>query len=395
MARIVTLAAKELLLLRRDVHGLALLFVMPSLFILIMSFALSDRYDSHNPTISYYLIDTEKNAASEALIQTLTERVEFERLTDSENDMQSLLQKTRDDNAQFLLVINSDHIQQLMNGGAALELHVAPGTDRVTAQLFAASLREQLSTIYIQQSLDDAFGSSRLDTGIDMDMGQALTVHSLYLGGAGQQQTPTAVQQNVPAWLLFAMFFITIPLSTTLIREREQGTLARLRSMGVGSYQFLLGKLVPFFIVNMLQVGAMLLVGIYLIPALGGERLEILGSAGALLVISSAAALAAVSYALLIANLASTTEQATIAAGVCNIIMAALGGIMVPRFIMPPVMQDLSQWSPMAWGLDGFLDILLRAGDIADVLPEAGRLIALAALLLVLASLLSKNQLTR
>ena len=75
--------------------------------------------------------------------------------------------------------------------------------------------------------------------------------------------------------------------------------------------------------------------------------------------------------------------------------MAALGGIMVPRFIMPPVMQDLSQWSPMAWGLDGFLDILLRAGDIADVLPEAGRLIALAILLLILASLLSKNQMTR
>ncbi len=393
--RLLSLVGKEFLLLRRDVHGLALLFVMPSLFILIMSFALSDRYDSHNPTISYYLIDKDKSEASAALIQTIAERVEFQRVTASENSMQSLLKKTRDDGAKFLLVINSDHKQQLMNERAALEMHVAPGTDSVTTQLFRAFLREQLSTVYLQQSLQDEFGPAAVDAALETDLQQALVTHSLYVGGKGQQQTPTAVQQNVPAWLLFAMFFITIPLSTTLIREREQGTLARLKSMGVGNYQFLLGKLVPFFTINLLQVGAMLLVGIYLIPALGGERLEILGSVGALLLISSAAALAAVSYALLIANLASTTEQATIAAGVCNIIMAALGGIMVPRFIMPAFMQDLSQLSPMAWGLDGFLDILLRAGDIVDVLPEAGRLIALAALLLILASLLSKKQTTR
>ncbi len=393
--RLLSLIGKEFLLLRRDVHGLALLFVMPSLFILIMSFALSDRFDSHNPTISYYLIDLDKSKASRALIQGLAERIEFRRVEAGDSDMKSLLHKARDDGAQFLVVINADYLQQLMNDDAALALHVAPSTDKVTAQLFKAFLHERLSAVYVQQSLQEAFGTDNTDSDFGIDMQQALTEHSLYTGDAGQQQIPTAVQQNVPAWLLFAMFFITIPLSTTLIREREQGTLARLRSMGVGNYQFLLGKLVPFFTINMLQVGAMLLVGIYLIPALGGERLEILGSVGALLVISSAAALAAVSYALLIANLASTTEQATIAAGVCNIIMAALGGIMVPRFIMPQFMQDLSQWSPMAWGLDGFLDILLRAGEIADVLPEAGKLLALAALLLIIASLLSREQTTR
>lgn len=395
MLRISSLARKELLLLRRDVHGLLLLFVMPSLFILIMSFALSDQYESHNPTISYYLVDKDKNAASETLIDTLAEQPQFKRLIASENDSQSLLQNTSDDDAQFLLVVNPDHRQRLLAGGAALELNIAPGTNSASAQLFASFLREQLTKIYVEQSLVDAFGAGAMSSGLDMEMERALAIRSLYNSGAGQEQTPTAVQQNVPAWLLFAMFFITLPLSTTLIREREQGTLGRLRSMGVSNYQFLLGKLIPFFVLNLLQVGAMLLVGIYLIPALGGERLEILGSAGALLVISSAAALAAVSYALLIANIASTTEQATIAAGVCNIIMAALGGIMVPRFIMPPIMQDLSQWSPMAWGLDGFLDILLRAGDVADVMPEAGRLIALAILLLLLASLISRKQLTR
>lgn len=395
MSSLSSLMAKEFVLLRRDMHGLALLFVMPSLFILIMSFALSDRYAKHNPSVRYYLLDLDNSKASAALIQTLAASAEFRRLHSEASDIDSLLQKTSDDKAHFLLVINPGHSQALMAGGVALQLHTAPGTDSLTARLFAALLREKLTALYVEQKLQDAFGSTVTDAGIDIDTAQALTVHSLYRGGQGLEKTPSAVQQNVPAWLLFAMFFITIPLSTTLIREREQGTLARLRSMGVGSVQLLLGKLVPFFAVNLLQVGAMLMVGMYLIPALGGERLEIVGSLTALLVISTAAALAAVSYALLIAHIARTTEQATIAAGVCNIIMAAMGGIMVPRFIMPPVMQDISQWSPMAWGLDGFLDILLRAGNTVDVLPEAGRLLAFAALLLVLASLFSRNQTTR
>jgi ABC-2 type transport system permease protein len=85
---------------------------------------------------------------------------------------------------------------------------------------------------------------------------------------------------------------------------------------------------------------------------------------------------AAVSYALLVANLVSTAEQATIFTGVANLLMAAIGGIMVPRFVMPAAMQAVSLYSPMAWGLEGYLDVFLRQGDLAMVLPWALRLVA-------------------
>ncbi|MDD5548500.1 MAG: ABC transporter permease, partial [Sulfurovaceae bacterium] len=45
--------------------------------------------------------------------------------------------------------------------------------------------------------------------------------------------------------------------------------------------------------------------------------------------------------------------------GFTNIIFAAIGGIMVPLFVMPQFMQDLSILSPMSWGLDAFLGIFL------------------------------------
>jgi ABC-2 type transport system permease protein len=70
----------------------------------------------------------------------------------------------------------------------------------------------------------------------------------------------------------------------------------------------------------------------------------------------------------------SSSEQATIFTGAANLLMAALGGIMVPRFLMPPLMQSLSACSPMAWGLDGFLDVFLRQGGVAMAAPEALKL---------------------
>ena len=49
---------------------------------------------------------------------------------------------------------------------------------------------------------------------------------------------------------------------------------------------------------------------------------------------------------------------------------------MVPKFIMPETMQQLANISPMSWGLDGFLDIFLRGGDIFMVLDESFMLMA-------------------
>jgi ABC-2 type transport system permease protein len=92
-----------------------------------------------------------------------------------------------------------------------------------------------------------------------------------------------------------------------------------------------------------------------------------------------------VAWALLIASIAQTSEQATIVGGVGNILMGAIGGIMVPKFIMPAGMQKLAALSPMAWGLEGFHTVMLRHGSFADILPSLAQLLAFAALSLLAA----------
>jgi len=77
---------------------------------------------------------------------------------------------------------------------------------------------------------------------------------------------------------------------------------------------------------------------------------------------------------------ARTIEQATVVGGE-DVADAAIGGIMVPRFVMPPAMQGVTQISPMAWALDGFHAVILRHGTAADVALPCLQLLALAAAL--------------
>ncbi len=189
-------------------------------------------------------------------------------------------------------------------------------------------------------------------------------------------EMPTSVQQSVPGWSLFAMFFIVIPLSVAFIKERQQGSLVRVMSMPVPAWAIVMGKAIPFFFINQAQLILMLFVGMYIVPLLGGESLVIGNSPGALAVLACGASVAAVSYGLMVSTFCKTVEQATTFGGTSSIIFGALGGVMVPTFEMPSFMQKLSVISPMSWGLEGFLDIFVRNGTVRDVMPEALALIA-------------------
>jgi len=68
-----------------------------------------------------------------------------------------------------------------------------------------------------------------------------------------------------------------------------------------------------------------------------------------------------------VANISSTSEEATTIGGVSNIILAALGGIMVPKFVMPEFMQNITTFSPMNWGLEGLLEIFVMGGGFYDI----------------------------
>jgi ABC-2 type transport system permease protein len=193
------------------------------------------------------------------------------------------------------------------------------------------------------------------------------------------------VQQNVPAWLIFGMFFVVMPISALFIVERREGTLARMASLQVPFSMLLLGKVGPFFVINLGQTVLMLLAGKTLVPWFGGEALALPARWDLVAAVAACTSLAAIGWGLVVAVCARTLEQATVIGGVGNILAAAIGGIMVPRFVMPEAMQSLADTSPMAWALDGFHAVMLRQGEAADIALPCLKLLALAAVLLAIA----------
>ena len=369
------LIVKEWKLLLRDWHALLLLFVMPAAFILVMSFAMQKGYAEHEGVrVHYYLVDQDSSSVSRAFLQQLAAIPEFKRVP-SKRSIAALKARVKRSQVQFLVIVPKGF------GNAMLDKHpkpeqmlAGPDVEPAVYQLFVAALRGALGHTYLQHLLAPVQTQLEISGGNGLDAaGKLLEDHSLYEVD-GHSQRPSSVQQSVPAWLLFAMFFIALPISTTWVQERQQGTYARLRSMGLGAGALLGGKLLSYIVINLLQVVLMIAIGVFVVPWLGGDMLTLGHAPLALCLMALAVSFASVAYALLIANLVSTSEQATMLTGVANLLMAAIGGIMVPSFVMPPLMQALSNYSPMAWGLQGFLDIFLRQGGISMVLPQAGLL---------------------
>ncbi len=189
-----------------------------------------------------------------------------------------------------------------------------------------------------------------------------------YVARGNRNVIPNSAQHNVPAWTLFAMFFIVIPFASAMIKEKEDGSLSRLLTMP-GSYSMImLSKILVYLVVCYLQFISIMLMGVYLFPLFGLPALYISGKMTSLTVMAFSAALAAIGYGIAVGTIARTHQQAAIFGSISVVILAAVGGIWVPIFMMPPFFRVFSAASPMNWGLNGFYDILVRNASLINVL---------------------------
>lgn len=394
--RLLALWLKETIALLRDRHGLLALFIMPIIFILVMTMALRDAFTPGTTIdVAYVVVDLDQSVHSKSLIKRLDKAAAFHR-RNSSNDQAVARQGILAGQYSLALILPKGFGERLLTPTGAdgqptapLQLLIDPTLSPALQLAFRSQVMAALGALRadeLTQRAGKLFGLPTAADSSEKDWPDEIT--SIAVRNDLSAKLPSSVQQNVPAWLIFAMFFVVIPVSSIFIIERQQGTLQRLRAMGLPFRLILAGKLLPFFVVNQLQAVMMVLVGIFLVPLFGGEALEMPANLPQLLnwwAVSAAVSLAAVAWALLIASLAKTTEQATIIGGVGNVLMGAIGGIMVPKFVMPAVMQKLAAFSPMAWGLDGFHSVMLRHGSFADILPSLAQLLAFAALALTLA----------
>ena len=379
------IAGKEWRLLLRNPHALAVLFVMPAVFLLVMSFALKNTLLSQAialPKAGWVVEDSSSLA-------TIWSNDWIGRNGGERFGSRALLQDAlRARRVQAGVIVREQWVDPRgLPHADRIELwlsnRIQPGAaGRLHAEINFSLLQLQVRS---RAAAAGPFASILLEDAARIDLlaaTGAMTIRYLYEIESGRQMT--AVQQSVPAWLIFGMFFVVIPLTGVLIQERNDGTLARMATFGVSPFAILGGKLVAFMALNWVQLLLMLLVGRWLVPLLGGDALYLELQLGWFLLMVFATSAAAVGLALLIGAYTRTFEHAAALGGGANVVLAALAGIMVPRPLMPAGMQTISEWSPMGWALDGMQAVFLGAPDATLIAPKVLLLLAFALTCLLL-----------
>jgi ABC-2 type transport system permease protein len=396
---------KEFLLLRRDLGGVIILFIMPLILIFVVTLIQDNTFKSvNNAKIPILLVNKDKGNVSEEVYTNLEKSEVFTVVT--KIDGNPLTEKQARDAVfkgkyQLAIVIpenlsadlqtkidqNVDKI--LSNFGLAdslakkqtpkiikrkeVNLYFDPAVQISFKNAVMSSVDKMISQIETK-SIYAAFQEQLGEDTAQFEQESFINFKEIVPNEGGKEIRPNSVQHNVPAWTLFAIFFIVIPLSINIVKEKNQGTFIRLRTNPTSNVVLMAGKTITYLIICMIQFYMMVASAVFLFPRLGLPALNVEGNMFLMSIVAAFSGFAAIGFGILLGTIAKTQEQSAPFGATSAIILAAIGGVWVPVFAMPEMMQVIAKSSPMNWGLNAFYDVLLRNGNLVSILPEIGLL---------------------
>jgi len=248
------------------------------------------------------------------------------------------------------------------------------------------SVLQMVQTKQILQSLYAGLNNSPMPDSLQQELGAARSViREIPVSKTGKAVIPNATQHNIPAWTIFAMFFVVISLGSSLVREKNSGSFLRLKTLPTNYSMALISKQFTYLCVTLLQAAVIFLLGIYLFPHIGLPALSIPSNIAGLFLITISCGICAVSFAVCIGIFAQTQEQANGMGAVSVVLLAALGGLLVPAFAMPQSFKYLIRLSPLHWGLEAYYSLFLEGGTLKHIVLNLLPLWAITILLQLIA----------
>ena len=189
-----------------------------------------------------------------------------------------------------------------------------------------------------------------------------------------EDNSSSGFNQSVPGMGTMFVMFTILGGMAVLIREREQWTLQRLVVMPVSRAQIIGGKIFAYFTLGLMQYAVVFGIGLIFGMDFGNNWLGII-------LIAMAFSLAATALTFAVATRLRSQGQASQLTTLLALALAALGGAWWPLEIVPDFMKVIGHFSPIAWAMDGFQDILFYDRGLTAVLPEVGILLLISLVL--------------
>jgi ABC-2 type transport system permease protein len=196
---------------------------------------------------------------------------------------------------------------------------------------------------------------------------------------AKPSQIVSGFQISVPGNAVLFGFFIALTVAVSFGEEKRSGTWRRQLASPMTRAHILLAKLVPFFLISLVQSGFLFGLGAL---AFG---LTIAGSIYAFLAIVVAVSLCAVSLGVLFASFGGSEKQLGSIGSVTTLVMGLIGGCMIPRMVMPAIFKQIGNAVPQSWALDGYFKVLIRPDTgLIEVAPQVAALLGFSLIFMTL-----------
>ena len=409
ISKLLATVKKEILLLLRDKVGLSILFVMPMALIFVMTLIQDAAFKTINEKgIPIVFVNNDHDSLGILIEQGLrnNDLCTFNDSIDGKPATAELAQKAvaegkflvgiviptgateairKNVNALVAETLGTDSTvtknKSSINDSVEITIMIDPVAKKSFLISVTSNLHEFISEVKTKimfQEFSDQVAEIIPDRSTApksvYKKSQIISYKELYASTSQERIVPNAVQHNVPAWAIFAMFFIAIPLSGSIMKERSEGSVFRLHTMPSPYLLLVNGKIIVYVIVSQIQFLLMLSVGLVFLPMLGLPALVLGQSYIGIFVLTMATAFAATGYGVMVGTLAETEHQAAIVGSLSILLLSALGGIWVPSYVMPEVMRNISAYSPLNWALTGFYKLFLRGAGVADIMIDAIKL---------------------
>ncbi|MFN8278085.1 MAG: ABC transporter permease [Chitinophagales bacterium] len=404
--KILATIKKEWLMLLRDPMGLVLIFLMPMCMVTVMSLVMDAPFRDYTQYhFDILLVNEDRDSmgvwVKEALESSGTFGV-FDTAGGNPLTRQQALDLVQAGKYKAALFIPAGctrnvtnnarlSIQNMLSGfgmgepnsdtilpAPKLELAYDPITKANFRQSLNFAVEKMTAALQTKMLMNQLTGQMKTLTGTapaqQVPMGAMVQVVEQHPHDKAYLATLNSVQHNVPGWTMFAMFFILFPLAGNFIKEREDGSLLRMRLVAGSQFPYVFGKYLFHFFICILQFFLMLSVGLWLLPKLGLPRLLIGEQHNYLVVTALILAFAATAYGLFVGVVFKTHYQALAFGSVTVVMLAALGGVWVPSYVMPPFLKTISVISPMSWGMELCNNVFLRQAQWQDLMPSIMKL---------------------
>lgn len=426
MKRILATFTKEWELMRRDMGGISLIFLMPILLVVIMALVQDAPFKDFKQTqFKTLLLDYDKGNVSQKLKQGLESTKQFElieKINNQELSIESAKKEIKNGKYSFAIVIKNGVSAEIVNSGNLIANHIAQQmgiqnkmpnrTSRDTNNIelifdptakptfkmaISNALEKLIEKIQSEIILDriSAINPNK-DSTNHFDFEKTMNQVKVQEIGVGREnkyiQKINSVQHNVPSWSIFGIFFMILIISENLIVERNSGSWTRIKLISGNLTDIFIGKILFFVILGIIQFYFMMLIGIFAMPLLGLDSLNIGNHPFALFTMAFSISLCAATIGILLGIVFNSGNQALPVGAISVVILSAIGGVWIPLEILPPLLQKISYISPMRWSLQGINNILLRDEGIQSITSSIGVLITISLLCLLIAKEIEKKK---